>query len=221
MIFDIWDPEGVVPPDLERAVMAAEHISRRVAWKPNFPVCPETVLLLGDGPDLEDRVGRARGLIGEAVLITLRRGRDSARTARLIGLGADDDLSLPVQVSELIARVGAVRRAHGRGFEGVQTFCGVTVFSDGRPPEVDGTPLQLSAQEGRLLSHLLRTPGRPVSRETLHRALYAMSDLSPAERVIDVHVCNLRRKLRRSLGDRSPLISTARGLGYVVSDPEG
>jgi len=221
MLFLLQDPDRSIPHELVRGLRAAGHRPRAYAAGESG-LSPEDTLLIGEGDDLEGRVCRARGAAGEAVVITIRTARDSARTARLIGLGADDDLVLPVPAAELIARAEAIRRAHGRGAnltEGAACVFGVTVYADGRPPELDGTPLPLSAQEGRVLSHLLRSGGRPVPREALHRALYALSDLNPSERVIDVHVCNLRRKLRDALGARAPRIGTARGLGYVAGPP--
>ena len=224
MLFELWDPDHALPADLAARLRAAGHRSRAGAEGPDLPVPLGTTLLLGEGPGLEARVSQARDAGGEAVLITLRTLRDSARSARLIRLGADDDLVLPVPVAELIARVEAVRRVHGRGVDapgGAVRVFGVTVFPDGRAPEVDGSPLPLSTQEGRVLTHLLRCGGRPVPRETLHAALFALTDKTPSGRVVDVHVCNLRRKLRAALGARAPRISTARGLGYIASAPAG
>jgi two-component system, OmpR family, flagellar system response regulator FtcR len=224
MLFEMWDPDHVLPEGLEEGLRAAGHRARTGESGPDLPAAPGTVLLLGEGAELEERVTRARCAGGEAVLITLRTARDSARSARLIRLGADDDLVLPVPVAELVARVEAVRRVHGRGVEttgGASRVFGVTVFADGRPPEIDGSPLPLSAQEGRVLTHLLRSSGRPVPREALHAALFSLTDKAPSGRVVDVHVCNLRRKLRAALGTNAPRITTARGLGYVAGPPAG
>ena len=70
----------------------------------------------------------------------------------------------------------------------------------------------LTENEALLLSLLLQHRGEPVSKETLHRALCRGEDTPSGSNKVEVHLCNLRRKLEQPLGLR--LISTVRGQGY-------
>lgn len=216
MLFLLSDPERVIPADLERRIRAAGHQVRRDPETGALDGGANTVLLLAETPDLITRLNRARDLSGEVLIMTVRTGRDSRATAEVLNRGADDDLVLPVPPRELIARAEAARRTHARDRRDAQVSLGVTVFEDDRVPEVSGRPLPLSALEGRLLSRLLRHAGRTVTREALYQALYAYAEQAPSERVVDVHVCHLRRKLREALGDAAPRIRTVRGVGYVA-----
>lgn len=218
MPFLISDPTGLIPTTLDRDLRAEGHPVRRgVATPPRKGT--ETVLLLADAPDLSDRVSRARGSGGELLIMTVRSERDGLRAAELLNRGADDDLTWPVPTRELLARVEAARRLHGRDRRDATVSLGVTVFDDDRVPEVNGRPLPLSVPEGRALSRLLRSPGRTVTREALYQALYAYAENAPSDRVIDVHLSHLRRKLRDALGEGAPRIRSVRGVGYQATPP--
>jgi len=217
MLFLLSDPERVIPSSLDGEIRAADHDVRRTGEEPVCAGGTDTALLMGDTPDLAERVERARMSGGDILILTVRTGRDSLRTAELLNLGADDDLIWPLPIGEVLARVEAARRLHARDRRGALVSHGVTIFDDDRVPELNGSPLPLSALEGRVLSRLLRNAGRTVTREMLYRSLYAYAEQAPSERVIDVHVCHLRRKLRDALGEDAPRIRTIRGVGYMAA----
>ncbi len=135
------------------------------------------------------------------------------------GLGADDYLVKPVAARKLMARVKAVlRRAQGavNGDVPAQVLrVGVLeVDTYGMVAKVEGTALELTPTEFKLLHHLARTPGRAVSRTELYET--AMPESDAFERAVDIHITNLRRKLRLSGADG--LIETVRGLGYRLAE---
>ncbi len=142
----------------------------------------------------------------------------SARSEELdkvlgLELGADDYITKPFRPLEVVARINAVLRRSQSG--GAAPDRPVRAG----PIEVDasralalaaGERLQLTSTEFRLLQHLTANPGRVFSRQELLET--AMPESDALERVIDVHIGNLRRKLAQAGVDE--VITTVRGMGF-------
>ena len=133
-------------------------------------------------------------------------------------LGADDYVAKPFRPREMMARVKAVlRRANMDDVDGAPVRVGLLEVDPLRGTvEVDGRPVDLTATEFRLLHHFAQHPGRIFNREELFEAVLPESDA--LERVIDVHIANLRKKLE-PVGS-SEQLQTVRGRGFRLVEGE-
>ncbi len=150
-------------------------------------------------------------------------------TDRIVGLsvGADDYVSKPFSPRELVARVEAVlRRRRPAGDPAlpapqerdVVELGSTTIDVDERRVFVDGEEIPLTALQFDLLLVMARSPGRVFARHQLIERVWGR-DFFGEERIVDVHVANLRKAMRDAGADPS-LIGTVRGVGYRVERPE-
>lgn len=154
-------------------------------------------------------------------LVVISGRSDAASRVAGFELGADDFLSKPFELAELVARVGAVLRrvrtqnnstieASGKTFG----FGPVTFEVDRRILSGPGEVVHLTTAETEILATLLRYRSRIATREILADAT-GHSTWSKNERSIDVHISNLRKKISIAGGDGT-LLRTVRGAGYVL-----
>ena len=143
------------------------------------------------------------------VLVLSARGTWSEKVLG-IDSGADDYVTKPFQMEEVLARVRAlIRRAHGRAQPELR--CGrLSLDPRSARVTVDGTPVSLTSHEFRVLSYLMHQNGRVVSRTELTEHIYAQ-DFDRDSNTVEVFIARLRRKLGPSI------IETVRGLGYRIA----
>jgi DNA-binding response OmpR family regulator len=138
-----------------------------------------------------------------------------------LSLGADDYLVKPFSPRELVARVKAILRrtaASNARQNRILSQSGVVLDPDKCRVTRNGQPVNLTASEYKLLFTLMSAPGRVFSRATLLDRFYEHGE-SVIERVIDVHIGNLRQKIENDPA-KPQLIETVRGFGYRFADPD-
>jgi DNA-binding response OmpR family regulator len=194
-------------------VRAAESAGRGIElvrqWNPDVVLLDPT-LPDNEGPELFEafRAETDAALVG----ISAR----SSVSDRIAGLrmGADDYLSQPLVLEELMARVEAVIRRHrGRGGSKLVSGDVIVDLSEGRAKRGDRL-LPLTGIEFRVLAALMRSSGQLVTYEQLAEAVWAITT-GPESNSLEVHISRIRQKLERDGGSR--LIQTVRGLGYRFS----
>jgi two-component system response regulator MtrA len=133
-------------------------------------------------------------------------------------LGADDYVTKPFEVAELVARIRSVlRRTASDDPRRPRQVGDLEIDEDAIQARRDGAPVPLTATEFRLLAELARRPGRVLSRDVLLEAVWGYGYLGDS-RLVDVAVQRLRAKVERDPA-RPALIVTVRGVGYRLEQP--
>jgi two-component system OmpR family response regulator len=166
-----------------------------------------------------DVLSDLRGKEDHTPVIVLSARRDEFDKVAALRLGADDYVTKPFALAELLARVSAVlRRTHSPRPNGGNAgprehyrFSDVAVDLRTRVVTRDGEPVKLTHLELELLAHFLRKPGEVFTREQLLRDVWALG--SGSRRTVDNFVAQLRAKLERDPEQPRHLV-TVRGTGY-------
>lgn len=148
------------------------------------------------------------------ILLTARSTLDERVEG--LNLGADDYLTKPFYVEELVARIHAIRRRHG-GHQALLERNGLSVNLIQRTVRVDGCEIDLTRREFSLLEYLIRAPGRIYTRTQILEHVWGYN-FDPETNLVDVHIMRVRTKL--SSEDRDRFIETVRGVGYRFRKPE-
>jgi len=161
-----------------------------------------------DGMDVCRRL-RAESPAMPILMLTARA--DELDTVIGLDAGADDYVTKPFRLAELLARVRAVMR-RGQVESALHEVRDITVDSDARKAWLGGSELQLTVKEFDLLRVLVRDAGRVVSRGQLMREVWG-APWPSSTKTLDMHMTWLRRKLGDDPVD-SRYITTVRGVGF-------
>jgi DNA-binding response OmpR family regulator len=167
-----------------------------------------------DGLDVCRRLKSDPSTAGALVIMVTAKGEEGDRVLGL-ELGADDYVTKPFAMKELLARVKALlRRAESPATASEILKAGPLLLDTGRRTvRVAGKPAELTTTEFDLLHALAARRGKVLSREDLIQAARG-AESTITDRTIDVHIASLRRKL----GRYAEQIETIRGVGYKLKD---
>jgi two-component system response regulator MprA len=216
----VVDDEAAVRTSLERALRQAgyevglagdgrEALRLMVAEPPDAMVL-DVVMPGIDGLEVSRRL-RAAGDRTPVLLLTAKDGVAD----RVAGLdaGADDYVSKPFALEELLARIRALLRRAPPGSAATLQFDDLALDPVAHQVSRGGRPLELTRTEFALLELLLRNPGRVLSRSQIYADVWGY-DFGPSSNSLDVYIGYLRRKTEEDGGPR--LVQTVRGVGFVL-----
>lgn len=184
------------------------------------PGSEHRAILIGESVNTHKQIRAVRASGCENPLIVLRDFRNSTDTAAALDRGADDVIVSPIKGSEVFSRINSiVRRFHGHAAESV-IVGEVTAYFDGRDPIVSGARIRLSKREHSIFQHLALNSNKVISKNAIYDAVYGMSADQPFDKVIDVYICKLRKKIAAAAQSGAQYIETIHGRGYKLSAPE-
>ncbi|GER08571.1 DNA-binding response regulator [Iodidimonas muriae] len=176
-------------------------------------------ILLSETASTPEIIKSLRASNLEAAIIPLLPHRNARATAAILGAGADDVVIKPINGEEMAARIRAI---HRRGFAANNTLMtagDLTIYFDGRDPEVRGKRLKLSHREHAIFMYLARHMGRVITKESVYNAVYGSVEIAPHDKVIDVYICKIRKKIADMTGNQH-YIETVYGRGYKFDLPK-
>jgi DNA-binding response OmpR family regulator len=151
------------------------------------------------------------------IIITAKGSEDDIVTG--FSAGADDYISKPFSIREVMVRVEAVLRRSGKNPGDLETRYG-GIFFDGKNliAEYQNQVIELTRKEMDIIAHLHRHRDRIVSKKELLTEVWQYADANIETRTVDIHMLKLRKKIARLIGNR-PFVNTIRGAGYRL-EPE-
>lgn len=167
-----------------------------------------------DGITLLQSLRQTRGY--EKLPIILLTAK-SSEFDKVVGLdaGADDYITKPFGMMELLARIKAVLRRTEKTESNVLELGDLKIDKDRHQVLVKGEKISLTSKEYEMLVYLMENKDLVISRDTLLSKIWGY-DFDGENRTVDVHI----RTLRKKLGDASSLIQTVRGFGYKITQAD-
>jgi len=221
----VVDDERAVRESLRRALelegydieLAADGQEALLRLETNGDTQPDAVILdvlmpTMDGLEVCRRLRRA----GNRVPVLMLTARDEIEN-RVAGLdaGADDYVTKPFALEELVARVRALLRRTSAGEDERLRFADLELNPGTREVRRSGDPIELTRTEFALLELFMTNPRQVLTRSIIFERVWGY-DFGFASNSLDVYIGYLRRKTEA--GDRPRLIQTVRGVGYALRE---
>jgi two-component system OmpR family response regulator len=202
--------------EVTSAATAGEAVTAAAAEPPDL-VLLDVMLPDMDGFEVVRRLReqRVRGRGGPVpVLFLTARDRQADKVTGL-SLGADDYVTKPFDLEELIARIHAILRRTAGEHPDVLTVGALALDAEGHQVTRDGRPVRVTATEFRLLRYLMENAGRVVSKAQILDRVWHY-DFGGDASIVDTYISYLRRKVDVA---EPKLIHTVHGVGYVMREP--
>lgn len=164
-----------------------------------------------DGITLIQRLRPAQPRLPVLVLTARSRVEDKVKA---LESGADDCLTKPFSLIELLARVQALLRRNSGVVPNCSTIGDLTMYRDQRRVERNGRRIELTPREFAILDVMMRNVGRPVSRAMLLEEVWNLAPSESATNIVDVYMKYVRDKI--DLPGEPRLTHTVRGVGYEL-----
>jgi len=160
---------------------------------------------------------RSKGIKTPVIILTARNAEEEI--VQGLKLGADDYVTKPFGVAELLARVSAVLRRSGTDTDTRQVedkvikLGDIHIYPDRYDVKVHGELIPMRPKEFEVLLYLVQHPGTVITRDDLMNRVWGF-DYIGGQRTVDVHVSSLRKKLE--LNQKAVRIDSIRGVGYKL-----
>ncbi|WP_410673875.1 response regulator transcription factor [Amycolatopsis sp. cmx-4-68] len=197
--------------EVTSAATAGEAVAAATAQPPDL-VLLDVMLPDMDGFEVVRRL-RDDGAPVPVLFLTARDRQADKVTG--LSLGADDYVTKPFDLNELIARIRAILRRTAGHPAGVLTAGTLALDVEGHQVTRDGRVVRLSATEFRLLRYLMENAGRVVSKAQILDRVWRY-DFGGDASIVDTYISYLRRKADT---EEPKLIHTVHGVGYVLREP--
>ncbi|HUF64467.1 MAG TPA: response regulator transcription factor [Gemmatimonadaceae bacterium] len=159
---------------------------------------------------------RGRGFQKPVLVLTAQDAVDAK--VQTLRAGADDYVTKPFALEELLARVEALARRSGELTMPVLEVGDLLLDRSTREVRRGGKPIELTPKEYTVLEYLMRHEGRVMSRTLITEYAWGYH-FDPGTNIVDVVINHLRKKV--DAGHRRKLINTVRGVGYAIRDDTG
>lgn len=171
-----------------------------------------------DGYDVCKEIRRDNSISSTPIIMITAKGEEFDKVLGL-ELGADDYMTKPFSIRELIARVKAIlRRTNIKPIDNSYSFGTVNIDFEKHEVTKEGAKVELTLKEFELLEILIKNKGRVMTRDFLLDEIWGYEYIGET-RTVDVHIRHLRQKIEDD--DKNPkYIETIRGIGYRFSSGE-
>lgn len=183
-------------------------------------VHPDLIVIDWGLPDMSgiELIGMIRRdeMVKDVPIIMLTARAEEADKVKGLERGADDYLTKPASMLELMARIKAqLRRSKGFELNLSLDYQGIVMDSDAHEVKIDGDNINLSLTEFKLLKLFLQNPNKLLARGHILNHIWGRNTFVE-DRTVDVHVLRLRKVLKKHKKDK--WIQTVRGVGYKLTN---